>query len=244
MTNNTQATSGTSGQPKLFELTDDQKRIRADLLAKTKGAGFPKLKSIYAEYDPKSELMQRLERYAASAGVKLFRPTRAAATTNALFAANKIEGIISSPPRLVQLARSKIDHKFRYILSTGAILSPKDCREIRAALLADGGEMYSSYATSEIGSTIALATVEQIESVPGCVGKPMDDVTVEIDSGEVRVKVEAAHGAADRYADKALTDKHFRTVDGVTWFYPGDKARMENGLLVLEGRVQHNEPRA
>lgn len=224
-------TSGTSGAKKIFNLSGEQMSARAALLSSTKGAGFQNVQSFYTEYDPTSELMRRLGRYAADAGVALYRPTGDNSKTVAQFAANKIEGLIASPPRLLNLARSKIGHKFKYILSTGSLLLPEVCKEVRIGLLADGGEMYTSYATSEFGSTISLGTAEQVEAIRGCVGKPVEGVTVEIDCGEVRVKG-GPHMIAG-YTDKKITDKYF--LDG--WFYPGDKGEIRDGLLILLGRV-------
>lgn len=77
---------------------------------------------------------------------------------------------------------------------------------------------------------MAIATAAQVESIPGCAGALCPGVQVEFDGELIRVKTATM---IQGYDDPALTAQYFK--DG--WFYPGDRGRLTDGLLVLAGRA-------
>ena len=119
------------------------------------------------------------------------------------------------------MAKNVKNRKFKYILSSGAPLFVKDCEFIRNNLLSKYGVMYGSYGASEVGS-ICLGTWQEIESENGCVGRVLDDVDLEIEDEQVKVKTPTMIKSQ---------------VKENGWFYPGDKGEIKDGLLILKGRI-------
>jgi len=207
-------TSGTTGKPKEFEVSDELMRARVHRLTATasKGPEFASLRSIYFTLSLTSTLGVRHRLWGAERGVKFYSDPPPADV--------EIDGAIGSPGSLLRTI--SLGRRFRYVMSSGAPLLPNDCRRIREALLAEGGVMYASYGASEVGS-IALATADQVEAVQGCVGRVLPDAEAEIVDGMLRVKT------------PTMVPSQVRD-DG--WFYPGDRAEFTpDGLLVLKGRA-------
>ena len=77
----------------------------------------------------------------------------------------------------------KTTHKFEYILALGSPLKSEVAKKkILDKLHVPGGVAYVSYGTFEV------ATFAQTAADPGCVGKPCDGNTVEIDNGHAAPK--------------------------------------------------------
>ncbi len=216
-------TSGSTGEPKEFNVTDDHLDSRVDRLAHCKGQEFNTLRSLFMDVREASTTFHRNRLWCDRHDVTLLLPLVSFERTVEMLNDRRPEGIITSPGSLMLYAKAKaLTHRFRYIQSTGAILTPDNSRTVRAALLADGGVLYSGYGASEVGS-IALATAGEVETVHGCVGHVLPDVDLEIVQGRVRVKTPTMIAA--RVAE-----------DG--WFWPGDRGYVRpDGMLVLTGRA-------
>lgn len=233
------STSGTTGRPKNVVLTDAQLQARIDRLGITRGPEFLKLKSFYYASNATNGPNHYYQAYCKKTGVVMLRPTGDHAKTIALLNEQKPEGYIGGAADAARLSRDpKLMHKFNYIRVSSALVAPKDGQLILDILLAPGGVAYVSYGTREM-STRFLGSLQDAIKIPGCVGKPVAGVEYAIDPDQqIRFKVNPKIGNAERYTDKVLTDKHFKTIDGVLWFYPGDLVELTPaGLLVLKGRV-------
>lgn len=220
-------TSGSTGEPKTFDVSDEHLNRRVERLASCKGPEFNSLRSLFMDVRRDSTTFHRNALWCMRNDVELHLPRVSFDRTIDMLNECTPEGIITSPGSLMLYARAArpgpLAHRFRYIQSTGAILTPDNCRAVRAALLADGGALYSGYGASEVGS-IALADAEQIEAEHGCVGFVLPDVELElVERGRVRVRTPTM--IESRVA-----------ADG--WFYPGDRGRFRaDGMLVLTGRA-------
>lgn len=218
--------SGSMGRPKEFHVSDEEIALRVDRLGSSKGPEFATLKSLFMDLRRDSTSFVRNRLWCEARGVELLLPAVSFDRTVAAIDDARPEGIITSPGSFALYAgaaeRGTLRHRFRYIQSTGATLTPDACRRLRAALLADGGALYSGYGASEVGS-IALATAEQIEAEHGCVGHVLPDAELEIIGRKIRVRTPTM--IASRVAP-----------DG--WFYPGDRGYFRpDGMLVLTGRA-------
>lgn len=232
-------TSGTTGRPKDVVLTDEQLQARIDRLGITRGPEFLKLKSFYYASNAHNGPAHYYEAYCSKTGVKLLRPTGDHAKTIAMLNEQKPEGYIGAASDAVRIADdAALTHKFSYIRVSSAYVDPKAGQIILDKLLAKDGVAYVGYGTREM-STRFLGSLADAIRIPCCVGKPVAGVEYMIDADQqIRFKVNPKIGNAERYADAALTDKHFKTIDGVLWFYPGDKVELTpEGLLILKGRV-------
>lgn len=221
-------TSGSTGVPKSFWLTEEQLLARAESRCTSKGEAFGALRSLFCDLHPASAAFQSYRLWAEQNSIRFFTPSGGIAANVALFAAEGIEGIVANSAALYNYARSNNNHRFYCVLGSGTSTPPERSRRIRAGL---GETTFFSYGASEVGS-IALATAAQVEAIPGCAGAPCDGVDVEIGAigGHVRVRTPIM---AEGYDDPALTAQYFR--DG--WFYPGDIGHFtDDGLLVLERR--------
>lgn len=227
----TRVASGGPSKPKTFVLTPEQAATRVARQLITNGPEFAALKSLYRDFAPASHGTIKAQVDADARGVAFYGPLASYAETAAQFAANNIEGIMAGPKALLRFAREGIGgHCFAYIMASGHPMSAEESNIIRGALLADGGVFYYGYGNSEVGGKIAFGRAsETAEKIPGCVGRVCDDLTVEIDDGQIRIK-----------GPTVITDY----VEGDAqafrggWFYPGDKAHFtEDGMLVLDGRA-------
>lgn len=238
-------TSGTTGSPKIFELSRDLVAARVKRRALVKGKEYGELKSLFCALgikngaaDPSRTVGTTHQAWANKNGVKFFAPAGHFDKTIELFNIEKPEGCVASQHDLLKYARAKRrTHQFKYILTGGLLLDPKIAQEVLDKLLAPGGVAYVTYSCSE-GGTKARGTFQQAIDIPGCVGKVFDDEEFVIDPDrQIRFKVKRSQGHIEAYADPVLTAKHFKTIDGALWFYPGDTVELVGGLLVLKDRV-------
>lgn len=236
----TMKTSGTTGRSKDVVLTSDQLQARIDRLGITRGPEFLKLKSFYYASNTNSGPAHYYQSYCAKSGVTMLRPTGNHDATIAMLNEQKPEGYIGGAADAARLATDKaLTHKFNYIRVSSAYVDPKAGQIILDRLLAKDGVAYVGYGTREM-STRFLGSLADAIRIPGCVGKPVAGVEYAIDPDrQIRFKVNPKIGNAERYADKAATDKHFKTIDGELWFYPGDLVELTaEGLMVLKGRAK------
>lgn len=231
-------TSGTTGQRKSVVRAPEQVEARIARIALTRGPEFSKLKSFFCGFAREDAAFKQYETYCQRKGIALYGSTGDWSKTVALVNAQKPEGLLGPPSNMLRFARDRaLTHKFNYLRASHVRLEPKDGKEILSALLAPGGAAYVGYGMSEMGGGF-FGTFADAIAIPGCVGKPAPGVEYVIEADhQIRFKVNSKNGDANSYSDKVRTDKHFKTVDGALWFYPGDKARLQDGLLVLEGRV-------
>ncbi len=220
-------TSGSTGVPKSFSLTEEQLVARAEMRASVKGAEFGALQSLFCDQHPASVAFHSYHLWATTHDIRFFTPVGGTIQAAiALFAAEAIEGIVAGSSALYNYARANGEHRFACVLGSGMATPPERSKRIRAGL---GETTFYSYGASEVGA-IALATAAQVEAIPGCAGTPCDGVTVETVDGRVRIKSPVM---ATEYDDPRLTAQFFQ--DG--WFYPGDVGHFtDDGLLVLERR--------
>lgn len=225
-------TSGTKGA-KPFILSELQMQARAARIARTSGYNFASLKSLYCDFPRTSTTFEHYRRAVEAQGGKIYSNARSVDYLVELIQSEQPDGIIGNPSRLVMLGNILRGRAaFKQIIALGARCSPRHSQVIRQTL---GENLIGLYGTSEIGM-IALATPDQMESVVGCVGKPFDDLFVEIEDGQLRVKPKENYiGLISCYANPSHSAKYL--IDG--WFYPGDQARFDGDLLVVEGRCDY-----
>ena len=224
-------TSGTTGKPKTFSLTDAQldKRI-AGMNDASRGTGFQALKSIFCDFHPSTYIGTRYIHYGQQHGVRIEFPSLGTIeATVAMIKDEGFEGLASTPTGLLNYAQAiKGSHTFQWLIASTANLNGSRSRSIREGL---GDNLWATYACSEVG-TIALASAQQIESQIGCVGKIVPGVEIQFVDGEIVVKSDTV---IDGYADDSkLTADKFK--DG--WYYTGDLGHMVDDLLVFDGRKQ------
>lgn len=220
-------TKGSTGEPKSFTVSDEFLAARAASRGLTKGAAFTKITGLFCDLSLKTIAGYTYQLWTEQNGVKFFTPVGGTiAAALALFERENIDGIAAIAGGLVNYATVGGMHRFECVLATGSAVSAQQAKIIQSGL---GGDLSIVYGASEVGS-IALATPEQIETIPGCVGDLCPGVEVRLDAGQVAVKTTTM---IDGYDDPALTAKYFK--DG--WFYPGDLGHFQDGLLVLDGRA-------
>jgi acyl-coenzyme A synthetase/AMP-(fatty) acid ligase len=244
-------TSGSTGLPKQFEISDELLQARVDSRNGAKGSEFAALKSVFCDLSPQTTTAGRTyQLWAQKHGVQFFYQTGGSIESAwDLFQKQQIEGIIGQSIGLTNYALG-VDsnpHRFKLVLTTGASLKPLQIPILQNNL---GKIIISSYGASEVG-TIATTTADKILATPGCVGKLAPGVVVEIDttttvstllttvrtipppvSGLIKVKTTTMISG---YTNPILTAKYFK--DG--WFYPGDMGYLTtDSILVLTGRAQ------
>lgn len=223
-------TSGTTGKPKTFSLTDEQLNRRiTGMDDTTRGTGFGTLKSIFCDFHQSTYIGTRYIHYGQQHSVRIVFPSHGTIeATVAMIKDEGIEGIASTPAGLLNYAQAiKGSHTFKWAMASTAHLNAMPAKTIRAGL---GDNLWATYACSEVG-TIALADAQQIESQIGCVGKIVPGVEVRFVDGEIVVKSDTL---IDGYADDPmLTAQKFK--DG--WYHTGDRGHMVGDLLVFDGRI-------
>lgn len=233
-------TTGSTGKPKTFTISDETLLKRVSMRSTTKGGSFTSIKSLFCDLSlTRSSAGLTHQLWAKKNNVKFYTPTAdmgSASEAIKLFQSENIEGIVANTQGLMNYAilakfaaKSNKDYKFKFkcILATGSDISPDQSKYIRSRL---GDVLYTSYGTSEVGS-IALGTSTQIESIPGCVGPLCAEVQISFDSSkQILVKTSAMITKYDNDPDGSLTSTYFK--DG--WFCTGDFGRLtHDGLLVL-----------
>jgi long-subunit acyl-CoA synthetase (AMP-forming) len=224
-------TSGSTGVPKEFVLSDELLAARVNQLSVAKGAVFPTITSLFCDLPTANNSGLLYKLWAAQNKVRFFSSGGGSmASALALFEAENIDGIVCNTGGLMNYAAAGGAHRFRCVLALGTPTSPAQARAIDAGLCATPDALAVSYGASEVGS-IATATLAQATSIAGCVGPLCPGVQVELDGDLIRVRTATM---IEGYTDPALTAQYFK--DG--WFAPGDRGRLADGLLVLAGRAR------
>lgn len=222
-------TSGTTGIPKTFTMSDDLFAARVRERAASRIEVFADCWSLFSDLSLKTTAGATNKAWAEQYGIRFFNDGGGSLESAlALFEREDIDAITANPLGLLNYARANGPHRFKSIQATGAPLTANHIAALRIGL---GTNIFSTYGASEVG-TIAIATATDIETVPGCVGRLCPGVSVDCTDGIVRVRTTTM---IDGYDDPALTARFF--VNG--WFLPGDRGYVADGeLLVLTGRAR------
>lgn len=224
-------TSGTTGKPKTFNITEEQLNTRFSMMNDaSRGTGFETIKSMFIDFAKTTYLGRVYSDYTEAHGMKCYHASLGSAkATVDLFESENIEGIFTTPSGLYNYAlEANGKHKFKWMSVATSRLSPFMSKTIRASF---GDNLWSSYACSEIG-VISIATGEQIETIQNCVGKIIPGVEVSFDGPEILAR---SNALISGYNDPSLTSERFK--DG--WYYTGDFGHMDGDLLVLDGRKKY-----
>jgi len=226
-------TSGTTGAPKPYTLTDAQIAARVADLARVRPPRWVDLASYYNDFADRPRAgVYRDRLWAQEKGATLYRPLATFAATVDQFITNNVQGIFGPPLGLKRIADEMVVRKTTYrplmVVSSGQIMTPEVSRAIRAGL---GDALWTIYSSGESGS-ISMATAAEAEATLGCVGMPFAGVEVQIVEGEIQVKTPIMIAAYDDPKDTAAKF----TADG--WFRTGDKGSLAaDGSLMWEGRL-------
>lgn len=224
-------TSGTTGSPKNIVISDDNLRKRLARLEKIRGPAFGALTSLFSPLPDTAPLGMQVKLHMLLKGGTLF--TRGEEFDSQgwldMCAQHQVAGIIFIPkvPPFWKLLEVGHAYRFPHVYVSGGAASIDEMERLRVGL---GDDLYVNYAASEVGQ-IAGGSFDAMSDIPGCVGAVADDLEVEIDNGQVRVRAETM--VAGYVDDDVLTAERF-TEDG--WFYPGDLGHFEKRMLVIDGR--------
>ena len=228
------STSGTSGDyGKQVDLKDDILQARVDLTTVAKGKNIGACKVLYIAKAESSSSYQRFKAWATQTGKKIV-PVVEASKIVATFKSEKVDAIDAAPGYLVMVAslfeKTGKSANLKQVVSGHAAMDRNDASYVQKWL---GKDLQIGYGCTEIG-TVATGTAEEVADTPGCVGKVLPGITVEIvDDGYIRIKSSTTM-ATEYVDDPEMTAKYFR--DG--WFYPGDK-----GYFTKDGRLVITETR-
>lgn len=225
-------TSGTTGTPKRVELTDEILQARVDLTTVAKGKNIGDCKVIHVGMNEKSSAFARFKEWGDQTGKKIIGliPLDKMVAT---ILRERVDAINAAPAYLVRVAQlfEATGHSanLKQVVSGHAAMSAKDAAYIQKWL---GKDLQVGYGATEIG-TICTGTAEEIRDIPGCVGKPLPGIQVEIVNGD-EIRIKSPNTMVTEYIDNPeLTAKHFK--DG--WFYPGDKGYFtQDGRLVITSK--------
>lgn len=222
------ATSGSTGAPKHFTMSNTLLAARAAARASSRAEIFDGVTSIFSDLSLKSTAGFTNQLWAKQNNVRFFNNGGGSIeATIDLFERENIDALTANPVGLLNYAGANRAHRFKAVLATGSPLTPQRLVVLQEKL---GERVFATYGASEVG-TIAIANAEDIGKVPGVAGRLCLGVSVAFDDGEVLVKTSTM---IDGYDDPALTALYFKN----GWFRPGDKGYMtDDGLLVLTGRV-------
>ena len=226
MTDIVVSTSGTSGISKQAVLTPEIMAARVALTDKSNGKNIADCKVIYVAKASMSSSYQRYKAWANEKGKKLVDNVAADKIVET-FAKEKVDCLIGVPGFLKLVAslyeKTGKPAGLKQVVSGHASLSRFDGLYIQQWL---GKDLQVGYGATEIG-TICSGSFEEVSDTEGCVGKPIEGVTVEIvEGGAIRVKSPTMVAGYDDYEE--MDAIHFK--DG--WFYPGDK-----GYFTKDGRL-------
>ena len=221
-------TSGTSGSPKSFTVSDALMAGWVNSRDTAKAGALSGVKSLFCDLPPGSRSEVIFNLWARKNNVKYYNNGGGTIQSALnLFQSQAIDCIVANPRGLLNYASAGGNYKFKSILSMGSILMPTQSVNIRSGL---GDNLFTAYGTSEMGA-IATGTAAQAEAQRGCVGNLCPGVMVDFDNGQVKVKTS---NMISGYDDSSLNAKYFK--DG--WFYPGDMGSLsDEGLLIISGRV-------
>jgi long-subunit acyl-CoA synthetase (AMP-forming) len=224
------STSGTGGLAKEAVLTPEIMAARVAVTDKANGKNIADCKVIYVAKSASSSSFQRYKAWADSKGKKIIDnvpPEKIVAT----FKKESVDCLIGVPGLLKFIAslyeKTGKPAGLKQVVSGHAKMDRLDGVYVQKWL---GKDLQIGYGSTEIG-TICSGTFEEVSDIEGCVGKPVEGVTVEIDNGEIRIKSPTMIAGYDDFPEADAV--HFR--DG--WFYPGDLGYFtKDGRLVITGR--------
>ena len=219
------STSGSGGLAKEAILTPEIMAARVAVTDKANGKNIADCKVIYVAKAASSSSYQRYKAWAEAKGKKLVDNVPA----DKIVETFKKEGVdcLIGVPGFLKLVASLFEKTgksagLKQVVSGHASLSRMDGIYIQQWL---GKDLQVGYGSTEIG-TICSGTFEEVSDTEGCVGKPVEGVTVEIDAGYIRIKSPTMVTSYDDFAEADAI--HFRN----GWFYPGDM-----GYFTSDGRL-------
>ena len=226
MSNIIVSTSGTSGLSKQAVLTPEIMAARVATTSTANGKNIVDCKVIYVAKANMSSSYQRYKTWADVNGKKLVESVSADKIVET-FKKESVDCIIGVPGSLKLIAslfeKTGQSAGLKQVVSGHATLNKNDGLYIQQWL---GKDLQVGYGATEIG-TICSGTFEEVSDIHGCVGKPIDDVTVEIlEGGVIRIKSETMVTSYEDYEE--MDAIHFKN----GWFYPGDK-----GYFTKDGRL-------
>lgn len=220
-------TTGTTGEPKRIELSEEVLQARVDLTTIAKGKNIADCKVIHVGMSEKSSAFARFKEWGNQTGKKIIGviPIDKIVET---FENEKVDAVNAAPAYLVRVAQlfeaTGKPADLKQVVSGHATMPRKDAVYIQKWL---GRELQIGYGATEIG-TICTGTADEVADIPGCVGKPLPGIEVEIVNGD-EIRIKSPSTMVTEYVDNPqMTAKHFK--DG--WFYPGDK-----GYFTKDGRL-------
>ena len=221
------STTGTTGTPKRIELSKEVLQARADLTTIAKGKNIADCQVIHVGMSEKSSAFARFKEWGDQNDKKIIGIIPLDQIVE-IFQSENVDAINAAPAYLVRVAQlfeaTGQSANLKQVVSGHATMNRKDAIYIQKWL---GKDLQVGYGCTEIG-TVATGTSEEIADTPGCVGKPLPGVQVEIVDGDtIRIKSEST--MVTEYIDNPeMTAKHFKN----GWFYPGDK-----GYFTKDGRL-------
>ena len=226
MTNIVVSTSGTTGISKQAILTPEIMNARVATTDKANGKNIADCKVIYVAKANMSSSYQRYKAWADAKGKKLVENVSADKIVET-FKKEAVDCLIGVPGflKLVASLYEKTGQPagLKQVVSGHVSLNRMDGMYIQKWLSKD---LQVGYGCTEIG-TVCSGTFEEVSDTEGCVGKPVDGVTVEvIEGGVIRIKSPTMIAGYDDYEE--MDAIYFK--DG--WFYPGDK-----GYFTKDGRL-------
>lgn len=220
------STSGTGGLAKHAILTPEIMALRVASTDKANGKNIADCEVIYVASAAMASSFQRYKAWADAKGKKLVSNIPADKIVET-FKSEKVDGLIGTPGFL-KLVASMFEATgqsadLKQVVTGHAKLSRADGIYIQQWL---GKDIQVGYGSTEIG-TICSGAFEEVSDVDGCVGKPIEGVTVEIVDGEV-IRVKSPTMITEYINNPQADTIHFRN----GWFYPGDK-----GYFLADGRL-------
>ena len=239
-------TSGTTGRPKMVELSHDALRHSCEAI----------LDRVPLAPDTRTALVLSLAHsFGLSvlnthlrAGASLYCVERAEFPGDVLraFVEGGANGMAGVPTQLRSLTATitrdpRRDLQIGVVLQAGGRLEPDDAQALVAALPADC-RLYQMYGQTEAAARIAILPADAYEKAPTSVGMPihgltvriLDDAGAEVPSGtEGQIVVQGTTLMDGYYGDPAATAEVLR--DG--WLHTGDLGHLdEDGYLYISGR--------
>ena len=221
------STTGTTGNPKSVELTEEILQARVDLTTVAKGKNIANCKVIHVGMSERSSAFARFKEWGEQTGKKIIGIIPYDKIVEK-FAKENVDGINAAPGYLIAVAKlfqaTGKSANLKQVVSGHATMNRSDAIFIQTWL---GKDLQVGYGATEIG-TICTGTAEEVADTPGCVGKPLPGIQVEIVNGD-EIRIKSPSTMVTEYIDNPqATAKHFR--DG--WFYPDDK-----GYFTKDGRL-------
>lgn len=226
MTDIVVSTSGTSGLAKEVILTPEIMAARVAMTEKANGKNIADCKVLLVAKSTMSSSFQRYKAWADANNKKVVTDVTFDKVADVIKKEN-VDAIIAGPGYLVAVAKlfeaTGKSANLKQVVSGHSAMPRLQALYIQKWLSKD---LQVGYGCTEIG-TVCSGTAEEVADTEGCVGKPVEGVTVEIVDGDViRIKSSTMVSGYDDYVE--MDALHFK--DG--WFYPGDK-----GYFTKDGRL-------